>query len=246
MTDTHIDVPIAVAEPVDGGFHESNFEGENASATFIEKDAKIVEGENDQNASASAAKIINTAQFMIVVEGAKTFAKKVNPFQGVSNVNEARLAVLKEAKDLFNPTAFSKPKDRAELTSRLSANSKHFRLSYTITYGLTSIWFLLSSPFLLFEIFLITGLWALFFKFNGADDVVSIGQYKLGRKEKLFVIGTLSLFVAFFGGLISSLIYMCFLGTLVVGTHASFRQIVEADPLDDLEGSGMIPPPQLE
>lgn len=239
---TSVDVPVA--EEVTG-FHESSFT-EADSFIGAEKDGVTPPAAGSEGAGTSDDAAAKMAQLMVLGQGIKAFAKKINPLQGVSNVSEAKLAVVKEARDLFNPTAFSKPADRAEWTSRLSANSKHFRLSYTITYALTSVWFLLTSPFLLMEIGLIIGLWALFFKVNGADDVVTVGSYKLGRKEKLMVLGPLTLFVAFFGGLISSLVYMAFLGSLVVGTHASFRQIVVADPLDSLEGEGMVPPPQFD
>lgn len=233
-----VDVPVA--EEV-SGFHQSSFADVDDGVSFLNKaevqqGSQAGEGGADQNA-------VRMAQVMMVGQSLKSFAIRVNPLQGVNNLGEARVAVLKEAKDLFNPTAFSKPKDRAEWTSRLSANTKHFKLSYSCAYALTSVWFVLTSPFLLFEIGLVAGLWAFFYKVNGADDVVTIGQYKLGRKEKMMVLVPLTLFLLFFGGVISSLVYMFFLGSLVVGTHASFRQIVVEDPLDSLENPGMVPPP---
>ena len=79
------------------------------------------------------------------------------------------------------------------------------------------------------------------FKVNAADDVVTVGQYKLGKREKLGVLGAASALVALFGGLISSFIYIFFIGSCIVGSHAALGIPVERDPLQDLEASVAAP-----
>ena len=181
------------------------------------------------------------AQLMALGAGLRAGLDKVNPLAGMSNASDAKLALLREAKDLFNPTGFSKPKDRAEALARIHKNWAHFRLSYSGCYALTLVWFVLTSPFLLVELGLITAFWVFMFKVNAADDVVTVGQYKLGKREKLAVLGTASALVALFGGLISSFIYIFFIGSCIVGAHAALRIPVERDPLEDLEASVAAP-----
>jgi len=181
------------------------------------------------------------SQLVGVGQKAAFAAKKYNPLQGLNSVAEATAKMRVEAKDFFDPRGFSRPSSQEEAQLRLSANAAHFRLSYSGLYGLATAYFVLTSPLLMFELGLISGLWVLFFKMNRADDVVTIGQYQLGRREKMLVLVPLTGFVAFFGGLISTLFYIAFFGTLLVVVHASFREPVQPDPLDALEGPASAP-----
>jgi len=217
-----VGVPVADAVPT---FH--------ADIGEIGSDVPLASEQNDTAESSENSHKL--AALMAMGGGALAYVKTIDPLQGVSSFAEASVKIKKEAKNLFNPTAFSKPKDRAELQARVSANLSYFRMTYMVSFLVLSLYYLLTSPFLVFEIVLIIGLWALFFKFNKAEDVVKIGKYELGKKEKMMVLVPLTTFVAFFGGLLSTLIYVLIISVFLVGAHASFREIIEPDPLDELE-----------
>lgn len=172
-----------------------------------------------------------------VGKGAAVFLGSNNPLKGVKSLQDMAIKVQREAKNIANPKEFSKPADRAELMNRLGSNLNSFKTVYSMCYLTVMLYFVLTSPFLLFEIALITGLWFYFFKFHSADQVVKISSHSFGRKEKMLVLVPLTTFVAFFGGLISTFIYMFLWGSVLVGVHASFRQPLQADPLDELEDS---------
>ncbi|GBG26330.1 PRA1 family protein B6 [Hondaea fermentalgiana] len=215
--------------------------------TTVPLAAPVHEGPGDGGVAdgpdATASANLRMAQLISLGAGAVTYAKKVNPLQGLNSVADATAKIRSEAKDLVNPTGFSKPQTRSEWMTRISANAKHFRLSYTAMYLLTLVYFVLTSPFLLFEIALVAGLWAFFFKVNKAEDVIKVGKYEIGRNEKTMIFIPLVLFIAFFGGVISTLFSIVFFGTFFTGIHASFRQPIEPDPLDALDGPGLSPPP---
>lgn len=200
-------------------------------------------GSDDGSNSAEARAHARLSQLISLGSGVVSYAKTVNPLQGLNSVADATAKIRSEAKDLVNPTGFSKPQTRSEWTSRLSANTRHFRLSYSLIYAVTLIYFVLTSPFLLFELALLAGLWAFFFKVNKAEDVIKVGKYEVGKSEKVMILIPLTAFVAFFGGIFSTLFSILFFGTLFTGVHASFRQPIEPDPLDALDGPGLNPPP---
>ena len=58
------------------------------------------------------------------------------------------------------------------------------------------------------------------------------------RREKLLALVAATTITVVFGGLISTVIYVFFSGTLLVGLHASFRQKTEVDELAVLEEEG--------
>merc|ERR1712232_1161178 len=129
---------------------------------------------------------------------------------------------------------YSKPQTREELISRVRANVAYFRLIYGATYLFVLLYSILTSPFILGEVVLVLGLWVYLFQIRPADEPVNLGGTVLGRKEKLLLMIPLTTFVAVLGGLISYLIWIMVLGSLIVGTHASFRNKIEANPLDEL------------
>ena len=69
---------------------------------------------------------------------------------------------------------------------------------------------------------------------KGADDVVKIGSYELGKKEKYLIMISLTAFVAVFGGLLSYFIWVGFVSMFFICIHASFRNQIEVNPLDEL------------
>ena len=80
---------------------------------------------------------------------------------------------------------------------------------------------------------------------TSADDVVTVGPYQLGRKEKILVLAPLSLFVVFFGGLLSSILYIFLIGSLVVSIHGTFHRGLIVDPLDTIDTAAVILPPDF-
>ena len=129
---------------------------------------------------------------------------------------------------------YSKPESREVLLKRVRSNLGNFRLIYGTTIAFFFVYFLLTSPFLLGGLILIAALWIYFFQIKNADDVVNIGGYQLGQKEKLMVMVPLTLFVALFGGVFSYFFYVGVASGVVILAHASFRKEIEVDPLDEL------------
>uniref|UniRef100_A0A6S8BEA2 PRA1 family protein n=1 Tax=Aplanochytrium stocchinoi TaxID=215587 RepID=A0A6S8BEA2_9STRA len=161
-------------------------------------------------------------------------AAKYNPLQGISSSSQLTSRIKREGLACVNPREYTKPQSREEWTTRLRSNVSFFRVSYGTTVVFFLFYFLLTSPFLLMELLTVTGLWTYFFQIKGADEVVTIGQYNLGRKEKLLVMVPLTAFVCVFGGLLSYFIWVAFVSAFFIGAHASFRNQIEPNPLDEL------------
>jgi len=118
--------------------------------------------------------------------------------------------------------------------ARVRSNVGFFRVSYGATVIFFLFYFLLTSPLLLCELLTVAGLWVYFFQIKGADEVVSIGQYNIGQKEKYLIMVPLTAFVCIFGGLLTYFIWVAFVSSFFIVGHASFRKKIEANPLDEL------------
>lgn len=160
-------------------------------------------------------------------------ASKYNPLKDISSVQQLSARLKKEAVGCFDPREYSKPATRDECMARLRSNVGFFRISYGVIFAFFLVYFLLTSPFLLFELALVVGVWVYFFKLKG-EEAVTIGSYKLENREKLAVACVLTVLVALFGGIISYLIWVCVVSGIVISIHAAFRKQIEPNPLDDL------------
>jgi hypothetical protein len=100
--------------------------------------------------------------------------------------HRAKTVIL--ARSFFNPLKFSRPANQAEALTRVRANWATYKLFYGVVYGLVLVYTILSSPILLLGLFSIGSSWAYLFVLHDAHAVVKVGDYELGRREKLLVL----------------------------------------------------------
>ncbi|KAJ1638461.1 PRA1 family protein-domain-containing protein [Pavlovales sp. CCMP2436] len=156
--------------------------------------------------------------------------------QSVYTSNRAHTLVL--ARGFCNPLKFSRPADQSEALSRVRANWGTYRLFYGVIYSLVLIYTILSSPILLLGLATIGSAWAYLFVLHDAHTVVKVGQYELGRREKLFTLIPGTIIIIAISGALSSLVWVFILSTFVSLPHAMLHHTPELDALDVLELEG--------
>lgn len=161
-------------------------------------------------------------------------ASKYNPIQGIKSVAELSNSLRKEMMSCVDVREYSKPQSRAEVTTRIKANLKHFRLIYSTTVLFFFVYFLLTSPLLLGGLLIIAALWVYFFQITDPEEVLNIAGYELGKTEKFGVLLSITLLTTVFGGLFSYIFYVGVTSSLFILGHASLRNEIETDPLDAL------------
>ena len=119
---------------------------------------------------------------------------------------------------------FSIPTNRTIWLNRMKQNLSQFKFSYLIIMSLTSIYILLTSPILMIELAALVFLWVIFFRFYKGNEIIHLGKYQIGKITKIVIMAVFTALVSFFGGLMTSLIYMGLMGSSVILLHASFRE----------------------
>ena len=98
---------------------------------------------------------------------------------------------------------------------------------------------MLSSPWLLLGLTVISGAWAYAFVLTSPETPITIAGFELRRREKMLALAPFSLLVVLLCGLINSIIYVVLVSVLLSLPHASFHEVVEMDALDALELEGL-------
>ena len=166
----------------------------------------------------------------------------------VSNTEETRVAVGKLvilARAFVAPTAFSKPADRSECLRRVRANVSHFRNIYGLIFIAVMIYTVLSSPMLLFGLFILASAWVYAFVLTNQEEALTIAGFEMRRREKLFALVPFTILVVTLSGMINSLLWVLILSSLIALPHASFHEPHELDALDALELEGLKSGPSM-
>lgn len=169
----------------------------------------------------------------VAAQSAVENATKYNPWQGIKSVAELSNSLRKEVLFCVDLREYSKP-TREQLTPRIKNNLGQFKLMYSSTVLFFFIYFLLTSPVLLGGIILLGGLWIYLFQITNPDETLKVGTYEFGKTEKFGIMITLTLLITLFGGLFSYIFYVGFTSGFFILSHASFRNEIEIDPLDEL------------
>jgi hypothetical protein len=174
----------------------------------------------------------------VAVNIAKRFVGSLsNPFPGVTNAKSFAGLLKKEFTKLVEVRSYTKPASAEQALSRIRANIAFFRGTYTSVFVIVLLLFILSNPTLFVATLLLIAMWSGFLS-QAPDSVLTIGSVELKRNEKLVILGSSTVIVVVFGGLISSAIYIFFMSGLIIGTHAAFREPVVLDALEQLEQEG--------
>lgn len=160
-----------------------------------------------------------------------------NPFNGVSNAAGVLHLLRKETPKLLDPRGYSKPASVDQAFSRIRANVAFFRVTYATTFIAVVLLFILSNPTLFLSVILLLGLWSAFLS-QPPEHVLQLGSVELKRNEKLVILGSLTVLVVVFGGLISSAIYIFGVSGFLIGTHGALREPIVLDALEQLEREG--------
>ena len=174
---------------------------------------------------------------------ASTVAKRVlafrptNPLPGVTNLKSFGVMLKKEAPKVLDVRGYSKPATFEQALSRIRANVSFFRVTYTAVVASVVLLFILSNPTLFIFSVLLIALWSAFLS-QAPDHVVKIGSVELKKQEKTLILGSLTVIVVVFGGIISSALYIAFMSVLVIGIHGAFREPIVLDALEQLEKEG--------
>lgn len=145
--------------------------------------------------------------------------------------------VRRELSKMIDPREYSRPPSD-QIMARISNNAKYFKITYSLVFLIVMTLVVLASPIVFLALGLIGGMWYALFIARNPDEVFNIRGHEIGRREKLTALIPATLLIVTFGGLISTLIYILFLGSAVCGTHAALRNKIEVDPLDELEMEG--------
>lgn len=171
-----------------------------------------------------------------VVRRVLTFTP-TNPLPGVTSLKSFGQALKKEAPKVLDLRGYSKPTSAEQAVSRIRANVSFFRVTYTAAFATIVLLFILSNPTLFIFTVLLAALWAGFLS-QPPEHVMKVGSVELKRQEKLLILGSGTILVVVFGGLISSALYILFMSGFVVGAHGALREPVELDALEQLEAEG--------
>lgn len=134
------------------------------------------------------------------------------------------------ARTFLNPTLFSKPATRDEWLVRVRGNVSHYRSLYLLLAGAVLVYTVLSSPLLLIGLCLLAGAWAYAFVLTSPETPINVFGMELRRREKLIALLPFSLLVVTLCGLITSLVWVCFLSSIIALPHASFHEVRRHTP----------------
>ena len=183
----------------------------------------------------------STVAFLTIAKSVALTSKNIlltlNPVAGIHSTKALSMNAKKEIFKLVDPRGYSKPKTSDEAMKRIRANLNFFKLTYTSVPILFLISFVLSNPTLFLSIIICAALWSAFFAL-GPDKVWQLGSVSLGRGEKLTILTSFTVIVVIFGGLITYAIYVLFGSAAIIGLHASVKDPVEVDALEQLENEG--------
>lgn len=166
-----------------------------------------------------------------------TYAKSM-----VVNRENVKLVVSKGmilARGAFSFRSFSKPENREVWLQRVRANFSFYRSLYAVLFLVVLVYYVLSSPTLLFGIFLVAGAWAYAFILKKPEDPIDVFGVELRSRQKLMALAPFSLLVVVFTGMINSFIWVFIVTVLLALPHASFHDVPELDALDALELEGL-------
>ena len=163
--------------------------------------------------------------------------KMGNPLQGVTGLKSFFTLLKREAPKLVDVRSYSKPASFEQATTRLRANVSYFRISYSAVFVTVLLLFILSNPILFVSTIALIVMWSAFLS-QPPDHVLKLGSVELKRNEKLMILGSTSVLVVVFGGLISSALYVLTTSGIIISAHGAFKEPVEVDALDQLEQEG--------
>jgi len=167
-------------------------------------------------------------------------AKELFAQRGNMKLHVGKATIL--ARTFLNPTLFSKPATRDEWLLRVRGNVSHYRSLYMLLAAAVLVYTVLSSPLLLVGLCLLGGAWAYAFMLTSPETPIVVFGMELRRREKLIALLPFSLLVVTLCGLITSLVWVCFLSAVLALPHASFHEVVEMDALDALELEALAAP----
>jgi len=187
---------------------------------------------NDAVSSVALTTVFKTVSITIL-----NILKTLNPVAGITTTKALSLNLRKEIFKIVDIRKYSRPPSSEEAMKRVRSNLNFFKLIYSAVPIMFIISFVLGNPTLFLSIIACLALWSSFFAL-GPDKIWKIGSISLGRSEKLTFLGTMTVIIVVFGGLITYAIYVMFGSALVIIGHAIIKEPIQIDPLEELENEG--------
>ncbi|GLI67258.1 hypothetical protein VaNZ11_011441 [Volvox africanus] len=153
---------------------------------------------------------IPTAMHMVIVTRLKDY---------VSNIVKQR----KPWSEVTDKSAFSKPSNLTEATSRLRKNAAYFKVNYLIIMMLTTAVTFIMHPGSLLILGLVAASWVYFFMIRTAP--LQIGGRTISDREKLIGMSALSFITIFFLTSVGTVFFSALsLSLAVIAAHGAFRE----------------------
>ncbi|KAJ8650853.1 hypothetical protein MRB53_003876 [Persea americana] len=125
--------------------------------------------------------------------------------------------------ELVDRSAFSRPDSVSEATARLRKNYSYFRVNYVLLIGSVLALSLLSNPFSLLLLVLLSAAWLFLYLLRPSDPPLILFGRTFSDRETLGGLIALSIVVVFLTSVGSIIISSLMLGLLLVAGHGSFR-----------------------
>lgn len=154
----------------------------------------------------------------------KSFGKRLYAGMTIENVKEfgrsAKAQVTQEG--FLAPTAFSVPTGK-NIIGRVQHNVRSFYKPYALLFGIVAVYSVLTSSWLLFGLmFLFLQYLFLFHVYK--NNIVQIGENKLGEHQKTALFTVSALIVFIICGVLTNIISVVFYGSVLSLLHASFHK----------------------
>eukprot|EP01026_Neomeris_dumetosa_P011996 TRINITY_DN1422_c0_g2_i13.p3 TRINITY_DN1422_c0_g2~~TRINITY_DN1422_c0_g2_i13.p3 ORF type:complete len:183 (-),score=11.35 TRINITY_DN1422_c0_g2_i13:635-1183(-) len=153
-------------------------------------------------------------------------ARQTLLLSAAGNLRDTVQRILKQRKpwaEVFDRTAFEKPANINEATTRLKRNSAYFRVNYIIFIALIILICFLASPSSLVILCALLAAWVYVFVVKAGPLV--LGGRTFSEREKLIAMGAISFVLVFFLTSIASvLFYAIALSCILIAIHGAMRQ----------------------
>mgnify|MGYP001984388990 FL=1 len=179
--------------------------------------------------------VSTAARWLRWIPSRATLATLIERFPLRATVARARVL----SRSFLDPRAFSKPESWQEALARARHNAYQYYIFYAAAVLAVLLYTILSSPWLIVGVSLLSGAWFYSFVVLGADAPLVACGMKLERREKLLVLVPFSALVVAITGLIGSLLWAIIASFVVTIPHATMHQVTELDALDALELEGL-------
>jgi len=126
---------------------------------------------------------------------------------------------MKSWSSFCDRSKFALPKV-TEIFARMKSNLSHFRLNYLLVFFLIVIYCIITNPWFLFTVGLVSGLWL--YAFHWRKEAIKVFNHEVTSNEKTIALASVSILLFWFGSVSSTIFWLVGCTITVVSLHALF------------------------